>query len=226
MSLGKDIDDVLTQNFEIIKQIPEVQEVINKVTAFLHICESKGLIKFPNLQLNQLFQESRHRAEFEVLANSAFVKISGIYNKLRQEGGEMLSENEYVAMNKLFHILSMQANAEELKIYLKAIIDSNLINPNVNELGKYLSMIYDKIGYDLSKRQEMNRILFVELRNALVHLDYDVTLDSFTYRNNARESFTLQNEEFLNIMYQYNAIVITVNEYIENNKTKWLGTSS
>lgn len=200
------------------KEVKETKKVIND---FLHDLEKSQLIKFPNYALFQLFQESQHRAELEVLANSALVRISGIYNTSKQEGKSMLPENEYIAMNKLFHIFSMQASAEELKVYLKAILDPSLINPDVTELGKYLSMIYDKLGYEPQKRQEMNRVLFAELRNALGHLDYDVTLYSFTYRNRTT-SITLTNDQFLTMMNEYNTIINTINEYIENNKSKWL----
>ena len=141
----------------------ELEETEDVVNSFLNDLESSKLIKFPNSQLNDLFEQSASRAEIEHLAQSALFKIDEFYKKLpTHEKNHMIPEKEYQALQILTSVSQLQSGTEELKNFLKAILNPEIINPNITELGRYLSTIYDKLQYSKEKRQNMNEILLVD----------------------------------------------------------------
>lgn len=195
----------------------EIDATKEAVRRFLQDLEDKKLIKFPNLELSQIFLESQHRAEIDVLSESAITRINLHHNK---EKDKFILKNEWTAFNKKITLNQMRENSEELKTYLKAIIDPEKIDPEVNELGTYLTNIYKALEYNDDQKKKMNNIFFKDCRNAISHLDYDISLDSITWRNGKGESITWDNNYLLTIMLQMNATVEVINEKVIEIKSK------
>ena len=194
-----------------------IEETKKEVRGFLQDLEDKKLIKFPNLGLARIFIESEHRAKIDVLSESAIMRIKNHHDK---EKDNFIPKSEWTAFNKKITINQMRENSEELKTYLKAIIDPEKIDPKVNELGTYLNNIYIVLGYNDEKRKKMNDIFFKDFRNALSHLDYDITLESITWRDRADTPTTWENDYLLTIMLQMNATVGVINEKVTKIKSR------
>lgn len=204
-----------------------IESVKTAVEKFLKDIEDEGLLKkSPDPNLGRIQQEAQHRAQLEVLASSARIRIDIFQNKSISQGQRFIPENEYRSLRNLYVIYSMLANAEELKTYLKLILNPDLINTDITELGKFMSSIYDKLGYASTLREEMNNKLFVNLRNALSHLDYDVTINGLTYRNKDGTSITLTNDDLVVMLNEYNEIVKGFNVYIKKIASKLQNDSS
>jgi hypothetical protein len=108
-----------------------------------------------------------------------------------------------------------------LKNYLKVILDPQKINFDERTmLRSLMSLIYDQLQYEPVKRQKMNKILFVELRNALSHIDYEITLDSFAYRKKNGDPIILSIEQLLTVMLQYSAMIDVINDYVTKIKSQ------
>jgi len=195
----------------------EIQETKDTVKEFLVDLENKSLIKFPNLELSQIFEESKHRAEIDVLKESAITRI-----KIRhdEEKDTFIPNSEWIAFNKKETLNQMRENSEEIKTYLKAIIDPEKIDPEVNELGTYLKNIYITLDYDKPKQQKMNNIFFKDFRNALSHLDYDISLESITWRDRQGTSTTWDNNYLLIVMFQMGVTVAEINNKVEEIKSR------
>lgn len=190
MSLGKDADNSLEKYYDSIKQIPEVKNTIDKVTEFLVDCEKNDLIRFPNPELMNYFKKAESRSEMVVLAESAGLRINE-----KQTKEKFVPEKEWDAFQMRSQIDMMRTYAEELKVGLKLLLNPDLIDPNINELGTYLRSIYEKLGYGDAKRKEMNKIFQVDIRNALSHVDYEVHDISLTYFDKDGTPTTLTGKE-------------------------------
>jgi len=161
--------------------------------------------------------ESEHRAEIDVLNEAANLKI---YQHHEKEQEQFIPNNEWIAFNKKITLNQMRENSEEFKTYLKAIIDPEKIDPTVNELGTYLNNVYNKLNYNNEQKNEMNQVFFKDFRNALSHLDYDISLDAITWRNRQGDSTTWVNDHLLTVMLQMNATVDTINVKVNELKSK------
>lgn len=195
----------------------EIDNTKETVGRFLQDLEGADLIKFPNLELRQMLTESEHRAEIDVFSESAITRINQHHNK---EKDKFIPKSEWTAFNKKITLNQMRENSEELKTYLKAIIDPGKIHPEVNELGTYLTNIYNALGYNGEQKKKMNQVFFKDFRNALSHLDYDISLDSITWRNRQVELTTWTNDYLLIVMLQMNATVETINEKVNEIKSQ------
>lgn len=210
MSLGKEGDEALDNFYNEIKHIPDVKNVIDKIVQFLNHCDVKGLFKFPNDELLYYFQKAETRSIMGLLAQSAEMRI-----KKKQETDNFIPRNEWIAYQMRASINQMRSYAEELKLNLKLILDPELVNPDINELGTYLKIIYDKLQYDDNKRKEMNEIFNVNLRNSLSHEDYEIINESIVYSDKQGNPKILREKEFQIIMAQMTAIT-----YVFDQKTK------
>lgn len=214
----KDINGIvkkLNQYYNSIKPIPAVKETITKVEEFLADCESANLIKFPNTQLNEYFKKADSRAIFNILSQMAHTKIIA-----KQNQENFVPEKEWLAFQKISNIDSMRTFAEELKVDLKAILKPEIIDPNVNELGTYLKHVYDKLGYSQEKRNEMNKIFKVDLRNALSHLDYEFTDEIFTWYDKNENPTTWTNEQLAIPIQQLSMTTHVIGEKIKEIKSQ------
>ena len=132
-----------------MSEIENTKEVVQR---FLNNLKNANLIKFPNPELRQKFIESEHRAEIDVLNESANIRILK-YRKSKKD--EFIPESEWIAFNKKNTLNQMRENSEEIKTYLKAIIDPEKIDPEINELGTYLNKIYDQLGYLTEQKKHL-----------------------------------------------------------------------
>jgi len=198
--------------------VSEIDDTKEAVRRFLQKLEEVDLIKFPNPELRQMLIESEHRAEIDVLSESAITRINQHYNK---EKDKFIPKSEWTAFNKKITLNQMRENSEELKTYLKAIIDPEKIDPTVNELGTYLNNVYNKLNYNVEQKNEINQVFFKDFRNALSHLDYDISLDTITWRNRQGDSTTWVNDHLLTVMLQMNATVDAINEKVNELKSKF-----
>lgn len=195
----------------------EIDSTKEAVRRFLQNLEGADLINFPNPELKQMLIESEHRAGIDVLSESAITRINQHHNK---ENDKFIPKSEWTAFNKKITLNQMRENSEELKTYLKAIIDPEKIDPTVNELGTYLNNVYNKLNYNNEQKNQMNQVFFKDFRNALSHLDYDISLDTITWRNRQDDSTTWENDYLLTVMLQMNATVETINEKVNELKSK------
>jgi len=215
VSLGKEADKPLDDHFNSIKQIPEVKNTIDKVSEFLNDCESKGLIKFPNNELIDYFKKADSRAVMNVLAQSAETRIIN-----KQNNDNFIPKREWIAFQMRSTIDMMRTYAEELKINLKLILNPDLIDPNINELGTYLRTIYARLGYGDDKKREMNEIFQVNLRNSLSHVDYEISDASITYFDKHGTPTTLTSGELGLPIMQMTAIDHVFDKKIKEIKSR------
>ncbi len=192
--------------------VSETTKTRRDVEEFLSDIENAGLLKFPNPEWLQIAEEFGHRIEINRLKQSA---INKIVQHQEQSKGTFIPENEWIAFNKKLHLSHMQENSEELKTYLKAIIDPQKIDPEINQLGTYLTKIYKKLIYTTEKSENMNKVFFKDFRNALSHLDYDISLDSIAWRKKDGESTVWKNNYLLIVMAQMVDTTDVINNKIE-----------
>jgi len=187
---------------------------------FLQDCENKSLIKFPNPEVNDLMIYADKRIVSELMASSAQTAIDNYYRNLsNEEKKKFIPENEwkhYVISN---FICSVKNNSEELKTFLKAIINPQEISPDITEIGKYLSQIYDKLGYDKEKRKQMNEDLFVNMRNAFNHNDYVPDLNGIIYCMQDRNQ-KIPIEDLPVILLSMNELTEVINDKVTKLKSK------
>lgn len=195
----------------------DIEESKQAVKDFIQELEKSNLIKFPNNELLPLYLEAKHRSEISNLSESAYQKIYGHHKK---EKNTFIPENEWTAFNKKLNLNEMREISEEWKLYLKSILDPQKIDSTVNELGTYLNSIYNKLGYVDEKKKKMNEVFFKDFRNALSHLDYDISLDSITWRDNRGNKTTWSNDYLLTVMTQMTNTRQIVSEKVKELMTK------
>lgn len=195
------------------------KEEKEEIKKFLQDCKDAELIKFSNPELQNIFQRSQQNAEIDSLAQHALLRVNNVREKMKlDEKEKFIPQNEFRALQIISSVSQLQTNTEELKIFLKAIMDPEKINQDVSMLGAYVKLIYDKLDYSREQRNRMNELLNVELRNALNHNDYELRLDGFSFTKKNGETKNLSVEGLLNLMIKNSEIHEIINDLVNQLK--------
>ena len=158
-------------------------------------------------------------------------------NTLRKEQHEALDEilkyykQGILPLNRdklnvffLFYVLdNFVFNVEfDLKI-LKAILDPTKIIGKFNPRTPY-GFLIDRIANTLNlsepHREELKELMYVELRNSISHLDYEIDHHSFSYKKTNNEKVTYTIERLPELMFEYNALSEAFNEFLVKHTIK------
>ena len=191
---------------------------IQQVTEqFLQDLVDAGLVidQIPNQNERENLRRAEQNITMDVRFESALVSIQGYYNGLtREEKINFIPNNEYIAFNKMIAIAKMNTNAEEIKIYLKAILRPDNVFDNDTMYGQLMNHLFERLGYNDQRRREMRERFFVELRNSISHVDYEITVDEFTYRRRNGTTETLTNQQLFDVVIEYARMITTINNFI------------
>jgi ABC-type transporter Mla subunit MlaD len=124
----------------------------------------------------------------------------------------------------LFYVLdNFVFNVEfDLKI-LKAILDPTKITGKFNPRTPY-GFLIDRIANTLNlsepRKKELKELMYVELRNSISHLDYEIDHHSFSYKKTNNETVTYTIERLPELMFEYNALSEAFNEFLGKHTIK------
>jgi hypothetical protein len=178
------------------------------------------------LQKEQLF---RPKANF-----GAELRQQQELNKMRKERHEILDEilkrykQGVLPLNRdklnlffIFYVLDdFVFNVEFSLKVLKALLDPAKIIEKFNPRTPYgflIDRICNTLNLSEPHREDLKGMMFVELRNSIAHLDYQVDHHSFSYQNKG-EKITYTIERLPELMLDYQALSEGFAEFIEQMK--------
>ena len=188
------------------------EKIKTKVKDFLNTLVEEGLVKPKgdfdiDLRSHQNLKNMR-KEQLEILDE--------ILNRYKQ--GLLPLNRDKLNLFFVFYVLDdFIFNVEfDLKV-LKAILDPVKIIGKFNPRTPYgflIDRICDTLNLSEPHREDLKELMFVNLRNALAHLDYEVDHHSFSYKKKG-EKITHTIERLPELMFEYQALSEGFAEFIE-----------
>jgi hypothetical protein len=191
----------------------EKRENIKKqATHFLKTLEDEGLF-LPKSDLDKKLANIKHLSNARKEQREIIDEILKRYKQ-----GILPLNRDKLNLFFMFYVLdNFVFNVEFNLKTLKALLDPAKIKDKFNPRTPYgilIDRIAETLNLSLSHKADLKELMFVDLRNAISHLDYEVDHHSFSFKNNdERVTYTI--ERLPELMFDYQALSEVFIEFLD-----------
>jgi len=124
----------------------------------------------------------------------------------------------------IFYVLdSFIFNVEFALKILKTVLDPVKIIGKFNPRTPYgflIDRLADTMSLSAIQRDRLKELFFVDLRNAIAHMDFEMDHHSFSYKNNKDQSITYTIEKLPDLMFEYLELADALFEFLKAHTEK------
>ena len=193
------------------------EEIKKSVKDFLDTLEKEDLL-LSSIDKNSLLH-LKEILDFKAEDHQVLNQILDSYKK-----GIMPIQRDNFNTFFIFYVLdSFIFNVEFALKILKTILDPVKIIGKFNPRTPYgflIDRLADTMGLSTIQRDRLKELFFVDLRNAIAHMDFEMDHHSFSYKNNKDQSITYTIEKLPDLMLEYGELANALFEFLKAHTEK------
>jgi len=193
------------------------EKIKNSVKDFLDILEKEDLL-LPSISKNSLLH-LKEILDFKAEDHQVLNQILDSYKK-----GVMPIPRDHFNTFFIFYVLnSFIFNVEFALKILKTVLDPAKIIGKFNPRTPY-GFLIDRLANTMNlspiQRDQMKELFFVDLRNAIAHMDFEMDHHSFSYKNGKGQKITYTIEKMPDLMFEYLELAEAFFEFLKAHTEK------
>ena len=193
------------------------EEIKKSVKDFLDTLEKEGLL-LPSIDKNSLLH-LKEILDFKAEDHQVLNQILDSYKK-----GAMPIPRDSFNTFFIFYVLdSFIFNVEFALKILKTVLDPVKIIGKFNPRTPYgflIDRVADTMSLSRIQRDQLKELFFVDLRNAIAHMDFEMDHHSFSYKNTKDQRITYTIEKLPDLMFEYKELADALFEFLKAHTEK------
>jgi hypothetical protein len=188
------------------------EEIKKSVNDFLDALEKEDLL-LSSIDKNSLLH-LKEILDFKAEDHQVLNQILDSYKK-----GILPIQRDNFNTFFIFYVLdSFIFNVEFALKILKTVLDPVKIIGKFNPRTPYgflIDRLADTMSLSAIQRDRLKELFFVDLRNAIAHMDFEMDHHSFSYKNNKDQSITYTIEKLPDLMFEYSELANALFEFLK-----------
>jgi len=189
-----------------------VEEISKATKQFLNTIDERKLYQFNSELYKKYKNDIGNFQKRSVLYTEAFQKTISIISKTDQ-----LTEEEqtiFISQNAVWFLSSV---LESIKIWLMLIVDRSIVTfePEKVMYGSLLKEICKALDYDESMKNATFNNFQVDFRNAVFHVNYNITAKCMEYKNYNGETVDLTFDQLIERIHEAEVILNEISAFAD-----------
>ncbi|MBI5146330.1 MAG: hypothetical protein HZA84_03825 [Thaumarchaeota archaeon] len=193
------------------------EEIKKSVKDFLDTLEKEALL-LSSIDKNSLLH-LKEILDFKAEDHQVLNQILDSYKK----GTLPIPRDNFNAFFIFYVLDSFIFNVEFALKILKTVLDPVKIIGKFNPRTPYgflIDRLADTMSLSTIQRDRLKELFFVDLRNAIAHMDFEMDHHSFSYKNNKDQSITYTIEKLPDLMLEYRELANALFEFLKAHTEK------